>query len=474
MQIMFISAEVDPFAKTGGLGDVAGSLPKALKQMGHDVRVVMPAYAAIERGEFAGVQPMEGSLGVPIRNKVLPAGVFESRLPNSDVPVYFVGELNLFNRERVYGYDDDAYRFAFFSRAAFELMHALEWYPEILHANDWHACPAIFWLKTAGQADPRLRHIKALLTIHNLGHQGTVGWDITNYLSIQTHSLVEESYGTINLMARGIYHADAINTVSPTYAREIMTAEGGWGLDGLLRHRSNRVFGIVNGIDIEEWNPATDDRLPHHFDAYSADKRIAVRHALQDFLGLPRWDNVPLVALISRLDYQKGLDITGEVVWRLMEKWAGEAQFVVLGTGAAEYEEMFRQLQNQYGHKMRAILKYNAGLAPLIYGGSDIFLMPSRFEPCGLSQILSMRYGCLPVVRATGGLVDTVDEGETGFKFYDYSVDAFWDALARAIYVYNTDKNRWNWMQHTAMMRNFSWDRSARTYVDLYQFLVEN
>ncbi len=473
MRVMFISAEVAPFAKTGGLGDVAGSLPLALKEQGHDVCVVMPAYRNIEQGEIEGFQPMEGALMVPAGGSWQPAGVFEGRLPNSDVPVYAIAEWNLFNRDRVYGYDDDPYRFAFFSRAAFELMHALGWYPDILHANDWHTCPTIFWLKTAGQLDARLRHIRTLLTIHNLGHQGITSWDITDYLHLQTHSLNEESYGSVNLMARGIYHADAITTVSPTYTSEIMTPEGGWGLEGLLRYRENRLFGIVNGIDTDVWNPATDDRLPYHFDAQTLEKRDKVRHALQDYLGLPRWDDVPLVALISRLDYQKGLDITGEVVERLMTDGAGKAQFVVLGSGAAEYEEMFRQLESKYGHKMRAILKYNAGLAPLIYGGSDIFLMPSRFEPCGLSQILSMRYGCLPVVRATGGLVDTVDDGVTGFKFDEYSVEAFWQALARTISIYNTDKLRWRWMQEKAMMRDLSWSRSAKKYSDLYSFMLQ-
>lgn len=472
MQIMFISAEVDPFAKTGGLGDVAGSLPLALKEQGHDIRVVMPAYKGFENGEFEGFRPMDGTLMVPVGGEWRPAGVFEGTLPNSDVPVYAIAEWNYYNRDRIYGYHDDVERFAFFSRAAFELMHALEWYPAILHANDWHTCPAIFWLKTAGQVDERLRRIRTILTIHNLGHQGITDWGITDYLHIQTHSLTEEPYGMINLMARGIYHCDAVTTVSPTYAREIMTPEGGWGLEGLLRYREDRLFGIVNGIDTDLWNPATDERLPHHFDAYTLDKRIEVRHALQDYLGLPRWDDVPLVALISRLDYQKGLDITGEVVERLMSNWAGEAQFVVLGSGSAEYENMFRNLESVHGHKMRAVLAYNAGLAPLIYGGSDIFLMPSRFEPCGLSQILSMRYGCLPVVRATGGLVDTVDEGVTGFKFDDYSVDAFWEALARAIYVYNVDKPRWAWMQHTAMMRDNSWVRSALKYTELFNYIV--
>ena len=471
LKILFISAEVDPFAKEGGLGDVAGSLPKALHALGHDVRVVMPAYQNIEQG-YPGVSPLDTHLNVPIRNSTASAGVFEGKLPDSNVPVYFIGEWHLFNRAKVYGYEDDAYRFTFFSRASFELLHALDWFPDVLHAHDWHTAPAIFWLKTGGQVDEKLRSIKTVFTIHNLAHQGRVGWDIVEYLNVYTHSLAEEGFGRINLMARGIYHSDVVTTVSPTYAREITTQAGGATLDGLLRHRGDRLVGILNGIDDELWNPATDSRLPHHFDASNLAPRLDVRHALQDAVGLPRRDNIPLVALISRLDWQKGLDLLGEVIHRLMNNWAGEAQFVLLGSGHAQYEDMLRGFEQYHHGKMRAVLAYNAGLAPLIYGGCDIFLMPSLFEPCGLSQMLSMRYGAIPVVRATGGLVDTVIDNETGFVFHDFNVEAFWEAVARAIYVYNVNKPHWNWIQHNGMTSDLSWTLSAQKYIDLYQQLL--
>ena len=472
LKILFVSAEVAPFAKQGGLGDVAGSLPKALHAAGHDVRIVMPAYRAIEQG-YHGVNAREDlSFQVPVRGSLLSAGVFESKLPGSDVPVYFIAEQNLFNRERVYGYDDDAYRFAFFSRAAMALTYGLEWTPDVLHAHDWHTAPAILWLKTAGQTEPALRNIKTVFTIHNLAHQGRVGWDIVDYLQLQTHRLNEEPFGRVNLMARGIYHADHVTTVSPTYAREIMTPNGGADLDGLLRHRGSAVSGILNGIDEVEWNPATDKRLPAHFSAENLTNRLKVRHALQDYVGLPHRDDVPLVALISRLDWQKGIDLMGEVVTRLMRGDAGEAQFVILGSGNPVYENMFRTLESQYSDRMRAVLSYEAALAPLIYGGADMFLMPSLFEPCGLSQILSMRYGTVPIVRATGGLVDTVQNDETGFVFYDFTIDAFWATLAGALNVFNVDKVRWEAIQQAGMTQDYSWKNSAEQYINLYHSLL--
>jgi starch synthase len=471
LKILFISAEVAPYAKAGGLGDVAGSLPKALHKLGHDVRVVMPAYQKIEQG-YPGVEAMPGSLWIPIRDGAVQAGVFRSQLPNSKVPVYFIGQWNLFNRPEIYGYDDDAYRFAFFSRAALELTLALDWKPDVVHAHDWHTAPALTWLATTGQADERFRGISTIFTIHNLAHQGHSSWDIFDYLGLQTFSLSEEPYGMVNFMARGIYHATLINTVSPTYAREMMTSEGGVGMDNLLRHRHFDVHGILNGLDYDEWNPAQDERLPHHFTADTLEERIKMRHALQDYVGLPRRDNIPLVALVSRLDWQKGLDITGHAIHLLMSGFAGEAQFVVLGTGAAEYENMFANLANYHSDKMSAILAYNAGVAPLIYGGSDMFIMPSRFEPCGLGQLIAMRYGSVPVVRATGGLADTVQDGFNGFSFFDYSADAFWHALQRAIYVYNVDQSAWQQVQRNGMRADFSWNRSALGYQQLYEWAM--
>ncbi|MDX1414462.1 MAG: glycogen synthase [Candidatus Promineifilaceae bacterium] len=471
LKILFLSAEVAPFAKTGGLGDIGGSLPKALAEMGHDVRVVMPAYKVIEDG-YPGVQPVSGQLNVPTGVGAIPCGAFQSTLPGSDVPIYFIAEWQLFKRDNIYGYWDDPYRFAFFSRAALELSLAWDWKPDVVHAHDWHTAPAITWLSTAGQADERFRGISTVFTIHNLAHQGKTDWHVFDYLGIQTHSLNEEAYGEVNFMARGIYHATMVNTVSPTYAGEITTFEGGAGLDGLLRHRHFDLHGILNGLDYDEWNPATDPRLPYHFTVDAKEDRRRNRRALQEYANLPQRDNIPLVAFVSRLDWQKGLDIMGQVIHMLMNGYAGDAQFVVLGTGAAHYEQMFAQIANYHRDKMSAILSYNAGLAPLIYGGSDMFLMPSLFEPCGLGQMIAMRYGSVPVVRSTGGLADTVQDGVNGFTFDHYSWEAFWYALQRAIYVYNVDRPRWQQIQSNGMTADFSWAYSAQGYQQLYQWAI--
>jgi starch synthase len=469
LKILFLIAEVAPYAKTGGLGDIGGSLPKALSRMGHDVRVVMPAYQNIERGT-AGVEPIPGQLGVPMGNGTQAAGVFQSTLPDSEVPIYFIAESSLFNRPNIYGYWDDPYRFAFFSRAAFELIEGLGWRPDVVHGHDWHTAPAITWLATAGQADPQLRGIASVFTIHNLAHQGRTNWDIFDALNVYSHSLHEEAYGEVNLMARGIYHATLVNTVSPTYAREIMTVEGGAGLDGLLRHRQNSLHGILNGLDGDVWNPAADSHLNSNYDAENLEGRAFNRQVLQAHANLPQRNDIPLIAMISRLDRQKGLDITGHVLHLLMNGLAGEAQFVVLGTGQRQYEAMFAHLANYHRDKMAAFLSYSAGLAPLIYAGSDIFLMPSLFEPCGLGQMIAMKYGSVPVVRATGGLVDTVQEGVTGFSFYEFSSDAFWHALQRAIYIFNVDPDYWRTIQHNGMTSDFSWQRSAGGYQQLYEW----
>jgi len=473
LKILCLSAEVDPFAKKGGLADVAGSLPKALRALGHDVRVVMPAYQSIEAGVRAGRNGLTATpiqLNVPMGTGPLPAGVFEGVLPGSDAPIYFIAEWNLYNRPEVYGYWDDPYRFAFFSRAALDLTLALDWRPDIVHAHDWHAAPAVTWLATTGQADDRYRGIPSLFTIHNLAHQGNAGWDVLNYLGVITHGLAEEKYGEVNFMARGIYHATLVNTVSPTYAREIMTKEGGAGLDSLLHYRSFDVHGILNGLDYDVWNPAADPRLAKRFDADHLDERLHNKRALQARAHLPQRDDIPLVAMVSRLEWQKGLDIVGHVVHLLMNGYSGEAQFVVLGQGA--YEGMFAPLAAYHHDKMTAFLSYEPDLAPLIYGGSDLFLMPSLFEPCGLGQLIAMRYGSVPVVRATGGLADTVQDGITGFTFYDFSTEAFWNAVQRAIYIYNVDRESWRKIQRNGLAADFSWRHSAYGYQQLYEWAI--
>jgi starch synthase len=475
MRILVIAAEAAPFAKTGGLADVVGSLPKALAALGHDVRVVMPAYLGVEEAARSGRWGVAGDptvLSVPVGGGLVPAGVFRTVLPGSSVPVYFIAERHLFGRPEVYGYPDDAYRFAFFSRAALDLLVAAwGWRPDVVSVHDWHAAPSIAWLATSGQADPRYRALPTVLTIHNLAHQGRSSRQALAYLGIDSPRLIEEGPGEANFMARGIFHATMVTTVSPTYAHEILTPQYGERLDALLRYRHFDVHGIVNGLDYDIWDPSRDAQIASPFSADTLPARAPNKRALQERLGLPVAD-VPIVAMVTRLDAQKGLDITGHVVHLLLNRVGGDAQFVVLGSGAAEYEDMFRHLASYHRTTMAAILKYNAALAPLIYAGSDIFLMPSRFEPCGLGQMIAMRYGSVPVVRATGGLVDTVQEGTRGFLFEEYSVEAFWGALARAIDVYTNDRPAWQALQQGGMSADFSWTTSARGYQQVFDWAM--
>ncbi len=477
LKVLFLSSEVAPFAKIGGLADVCGSLPKALAALGHDVRVVMPAYRAIEEfqatGQF-GVKANPLTLNVPLGKGPIPAGVFEATLPGTSVPVYFVAERNLFGgRDWHYGYWDDAYRFAFLSRAALDLViAALGWRPDVVHAHDWHLAPAVTWLATAGQLDHRYANLPTVYTIHNLMHQGNAPWGIFEYLGILSHSLAEERYGEVNFMARGIYHATMINTVSPTYAKEIMTREGGCGLDGLLRHRHFDVHGILNGIDDTVWNPATDSHMAANFTAETLDRRVLNKRELQRRVGLPERDDVPLVAMVTRLDYQKGLDITGHVLHLLMNGFDGEAQCVILGSGAPTYEGFLGHLAGYHRDKMALVLGYNAEIAQKIYAGCDLFLMPSLFEPCGLGQLIAMRYGAIPVVRGIGGLADTVHDRVNGFSFLGYSADDFWQKLREALHVYRHEKPTWQTMQRAALAGDYSWTTSAHSYQQLYQWAI--
>jgi starch synthase len=477
LKILFLSSEVAPFAKIGGLADVCGSLPKALAAQGHDVRVIMPAYRSVEEAQATGQLGVKHSpiiLNVPLGKQAIPAGVFESTLPGTNVPVYFIAERNLFGaRDWHYGYWDDPYRFAFFSRAALDLaVAAMGWRPDVVHAHDWHTAPAVVWLNTAGQFDPRYANMPTVFTIHNLMHQGNAPWGILEYLGILSHSLAEERFGEVNFMARGIYHATMVNTVSPTYAHEIMTREGGCGLDGLLRHKKFDVHGILNGIDTELWNPGTDPHIAANFTAQTLDRRIENKRELQRAANLPVRDDLPLVAMVTRLDYQKGLDITGHVLHLLLNGFDGEAQCVMLGSGAPSYEGILRHLAGYHQDKMWVYFGYNAAVAQKIYAGCDLFLMPSLFEPCGLGQMIAMRYGALPVVRGIGGLADTVKNHETGFSFIGYAAEDFWHKLREALHVFRHEKDKWRTMQQAAMAQDFSWGTSAKRYEELYQWAI--
>ncbi|HEY68900.1 MAG TPA: glycogen synthase [Thermoflexia bacterium] len=471
LEILFLSAEAVPFAKVGGLADVAGSLPRAIRALGHDVRLMMPRYGTIRSDQFHFEK-----IGEPFPIPVGPGEEYVHLISSTldgGVPVYLLwNDLYFSSRDRVYGFEDDAQRFTIFGRAALAALHLLDWRPDVIHANDWHTGIVPTWLDTAGRRDPFYRDIATLFTIHNLAYQGIAGRLILTFAQMEyVQHLSVEQPGTVNWMAQGIAHADLVNTVSPRYAQEVLTPEMGMGLDPLLRERQDRLFGVLNGIDYERWNPATDPNIPHRFDVETLDRRAANKTALQQQARLPVQPEVPLVGMVSRLDKVKGMDLLEPVLeWLLRE----EAQFILLGTGQPEYHEMFERLQARFPDRMHAFLKFDDVLARRIYASADVFLMPSAVEPCGLGQMIAMHYGCVPVVRATGGLADTVTdctadpERGTGFAFTDYTPEACSRALGRALKVYR-DKKAWRRLQRRGMAINFSWSASAQEYVKLYR-----
>ncbi len=472
-KVIFVSAEATPFIKVGGLADVAGSLPRALRRQGVDVRLILPRYATVSPKKF-GLRRL-GSIPVPVGN-----GETQVHLLGGDVdglPVYMIWDDQYFSaREKVYGFNDDAQRFAFFARAVIATLTWLEWKPDLIHANDWHAAPIVAWLRHYGRKrDDFFAHTASLFTIHNIAYQGLCGRLILSFARMRELPHLEvEPPGKVNWMAQGIANADMVNTVSPTYAREILEAEAGAGLHELLRqrHAEGRLYGILNGLDTELWNPATDSALPQPFNRDTLPLRRVNKAALQRELGLPAQADVPMLGTVTRLDSLKGVDILLPAIETLLGK--EPVQFVLLGTGQPEYEEHFRDLQAHYPHQVRAVLRFDERLARRIYGSIDLFLMPSRFEPCGLGQMIAMRYGVPPLVRATGGLADTVidvDENPyrgTGFVFHPYTPEALLATLQRALQAY-ADKKRWTSLQRRAMERDFSWDASAHAYADLYQ-----
>jgi starch synthase len=471
LKILFLSAEAVPFAKVGGLADVAGSLPKALRALGHDVRLMMPRYGTISSDEFE----LE-KIGEPFR---VPVGAGKEYVHligttmGEDIPVYLLWNEHYFtSREKVYGFEDDAQRFAVFGRGVLGALKLLKWKPDVIHANDWHTAVVPTWLDISGWRDPFFRDIATLFTIHNLAYQGITGWLILRFAQMEdVEHLAVEQPGAVNWMAQAIAHSDLINTVSERYAHEILSPDMGMGLDSLLRERQDRLYGVLNGLDYEVWNPVTDPHVPHNFDAQALNRRAANKIALQQHARLPVRSDVPLVGMVSRLDEVKGMDLMDPVLTRLLGE--RDAQFVLLGTGEPRYHRVFESIQERYPDRMRAFLKFDAVLARRIYASADMFLMPSFVEPCGLGQMIAMRYGSVPIVRETGGLADTVtdhtrEQGHgTGFVFQERTPEACIAALDRALEVYQ-DKETWRALQMRGMACDFSWRASAEEYVDLY------
>ena len=478
LKILILSAEVVPFAKTGGLADVAGALPKALKALGHDVRVAMPRYGRIDLARF-GLAEALGAFPVPMDDGSAEARLFEGSIAAgaASVPVYLVDNARYFERDGIYMYEDDADRFIFFCRAALEALKLLAWQPDVIHCHDWHTAIVPNWLKTVYKRDPFFADTACVYTIHNLAYQGVFGHRVLEIAGVDEYGFIAHPdlphlNDVVDFMARGIYYADIINTVSETYAQEILSPDGGEGLDPMLRDRRDRLYGVLNGIDADSNNPATDPYIAAQYDATSLDGKLACKLDLQREADLPQDRGAPVIGVISRLADQKGFDLIDAIVEPLLRHTP--AQLVVLGTGDQRYHDRFNQVRARFPQQAAVFLTFNASLAQKIYAGSDMFLMPSRFEPCGLGQMIALRYGSIPIVRATGGLADTVQDFDpttgagNGFTFRPYDSMALYTTLVRALENY---RYRQTWQQLTlrAMGADHSWAMSARRYTDLYQ-----
>lgn len=475
LKVLFLSAEVVPFAKTGGLADVAGSLPKALKKLEIDVRVGMPRYGRIDPSKF-GLELLLESFPVLMDEEMIEAGLFQTTI-SGQVPVYMVENERYYDREGIYMYPDDAERFIFFCRATLEAMKVLDWQPDVIHCHDWHTAIVPNWMKTIYQDDPFYKDTATLYTIHNLAYQGIFGYRVLEVAGIDefgfiVHPDIPDLDNVVDMMGRGIYFADLINTVSETYAREILMPEYGERLEPLLRDRRDRLFGVLNGIDPEVHNPATDPYIAFHYDLHNLAGKVECKRALQEEAGLLQDPHIPLIGAISRLTDQKGFDLIAHIIDPLMQH--ADFQFVVLGTGDQRYHELFNEIHERYPDRVAVFLTFNAPLAQKIYAGTDMFLMPSRFEPCGLGQLIAMRYGSIPIVRSTGGLADTVQDfdAETslgnGFAFKPYEALALYGSIIRAIENYKY-KDTWHRLMTKVMSADYSWDASARKYIDLYR-----
>jgi len=476
LRVLLCASEVVPFAKTGGLADVAGALPKALAAQGHEVRVALPKYQAVQGANLRS-ERLGKPFSVAMRSESVSVAVEVSdAIPG--VTAYLIDCPKYFARERFYGEPDDAERFACFCRAVLEFVREQEWRPQVIHANDWQTGLMPVYLKTTFGRDPALGSIAALYTVHNLAYQGVFDAGVLPGIGIDQSLFTMEGlefYGRANFMKGGLVFADLVSTVSDRYSREIQTPEYGERLDGLLSKRRADLFGVANGVDYEEWNPATDRLIAATFDSQDLAPKARNKVALQQRLGLPARPEVPLFGLVSRLASQKGLDILAEALPHALQL---DLQFALLGTGEPQYHELLSRLAAQYPARVGLTLGFDNALAHLIYAGSDFFLMPSRYEPCGLGQMISLHYGTIPIVRHTGGLADTVvdlaadPKKANGFSFSDYSAVALLGAMARGLLAMRAE-SVWQRLLQNAMACDFSWHRSARAYVRLYELALE-
>lgn len=477
LKILFVSSEVAPLSKTGGLADVSGSLPKAIKSLGHDIRVVTPFYKMVKKS-VKSTKKIVNRLSVPVSEHVVKASVEMTQL-DGGVPVYLIKKDAYFNRDDLYttrqgDYKDNAERFVFFSRAVLEMLKHIDFKPDIIHCNDWQAGLVPVYLKTLYRDKDVFKDIHSVFTIHNLGYQG-IFWSLDMHLTNLPWDIFSmdgiEYYGNISFLKAGLVYSDALSTVSKGYSKEIQTPEYGLGMDGILRKRQKALYGITNGADYDHWSPENDPYIVASYDKTNLENKTKCKLDLLQEFGLKCKATTPIIGMISRLADQKGFDILANSMADLMKM---DLIFILLGTGDAKYQEMFTHFGDKYPKKTAIRIAFDNALAHKIEAGSDMYLMPSKYEPCGLNQIYSLRYGTIPIVRATGGLDDTITDIHAdprkgnGFKFSEYSSKAFLSTVKRAVDYYS-HKEAWAQLAWKAMSLEFSWEKSAREYIKLYQ-----
>ncbi|MDD4839675.1 MAG: glycogen synthase GlgA [Clostridia bacterium] len=471
MKILYVASEAGPFIRSGGLGDVAAALPKSIKALGHDVRIVIPFYKQDIPLSFQQTMAFVGSTFVELSWRRQYCGVYEASYDG--VTYYFIDNEYYFNRKGLYGHFDDGERYAFFSRAILEILPVIDFFPDIIHSNDWQTALVPAFLDVFYRFTEEYQAIKTIFTIHNIEFQGKydkcIIGDILGMPS-WAHSIVEND-NCANFMKAGIESANAVTTVSETYAEEILHPFYSYGLDGILENRKFKLFGVINGIDTNLYSPKTDKALFANYTSRSIIKKLDNKKGLCEMVNLPYKAERPVIAMVTRLTEQKGMDLVMAVIEQIL---SADLQIVILGKGDWKYEQALKDLEERYTNKFRAIINFSADIASKLYAGADMFLMPSKFEPCGLSQMLSMSYGTVPIVRETGGLKDSVipfnpETGVgTGFTFVTYNSYDMLDAVWRAYALYK-DKTKWDKLVKNTMNADFSWAKSAQKYIDIYE-----
>lgn len=482
IKVLLVASELTPFAKVGGLADVVGALPKGLKDLGIDARVVMPKYGVIDEEKYE-LKKVIDEVKVPFKKREESIAIWKADLPGSSVPVYlidhpeYLGENGVYYEEEGGNFSKETRRFTFFARSVLEIFDSLKWVPDVIHCHDWHASILIPLIKILHGKEKDYQDFPTLLTVHNLAFQGKYPPEkVFENLGVSEEDwpTLKERFGKnsdINYLQQAILNSDIINTVSPTYAKEILTEEFGEGMEKTLIKRKDDLFGILNGIDRDRFDPETDKQINTNFSAKSPEKKFDNKIHLQKIFNLPENKVIPVIGMVSRLTDQKGLDLILEIIDEIADN---DVQMVFLGTGDEDLEKKLEETTKKHPTKIAVRIGFDAKLAQEIYAGSDLFFMPSRFEPCGLGQMISMRYGTVPIVRATGGLKDSVQNYNpqsgtgTGFVFQNYESAELLAVTKKSLKIYN-EKEAWNKLMMNCLNQDFSWEQSAKKYIELYE-----